>query len=285
MSNISKIKVQNTTYDVKDTVSGYATTEAMNSALAEKQNSLVSGTNIKTVNGNSLLGSGNVSIPTAKDYAQNNEESSDYIQNRPGGYDYEIYSGNSPIEYSDGFTRDSEDYDYILEDVIGKTGDDWTLRQMLVHGYTIPCTYVPTDGDLAGQTLNGTITYEMLGEGITLHSATGDDSTEAGSLSIDLSAIPNGELEDDIYHFPIQFPSKYIPHDSTKQNVLTFDNVPTQNSSNPVKSGGVYDALASKEDKANKVTSLSSFSTDAQYPSAKCVWDLIGDVESLINAL
>ena len=32
----------------------------------------------------------------------------------------------------------------------------------------------------------------------------------------------------------------------------------------------------------NKVTSLSSSSTDTQYPSAKCVYDLIGDIESLL---
>lgn len=43
--------------------------------------------------------------------------------------------------------------------------------------------------------------------------------------------------------------------------------------------------LAAKEDAANKVTSLSAQSTDEQYPSAKCVYDLIGDVETLINAL
>ena len=35
----------------------------------------------------------------------------------------------------------------------------------------------------------------------------------------------------------------------------------------------------------NKVTSLSSSSTDAQYPSAKCVYDIIGDVESLLAAI
>ena len=35
----------------------------------------------------------------------------------------------------------------------------------------------------------------------------------------------------------------------------------------------------------NLVTSLSSASTDTQYPSAKCVYDIIGDVETLINAL
>ena len=33
------------------------------------------------------------------------------------------------------------------------------------------------------------------------------------------------------------------------------------------------------------VTSIDSSSTDAQYPSAKCVYDLVGDVETLINAI
>ena len=37
--------------------------------------------------------------------------------------------------------------------------------------------------------------------------------------------------------------------------------------------------------KAAKVTSLSASSTDAQVPSAKCVWDMIGDVESTLEAL
>lgn len=39
------------------------------------------------------------------------------------------------------------------------------------------------------------------------------------------------------------------------------------------------------EVQSNKVTSLSSSSTDTQYPSAKCVYDLIGDIETLINSL
>lgn len=40
-----------------------------------------------------------------------------------------------------------------------------------------------------------------------------------------------------------------------------------------------------KEDSSNKVTTLSSSSTDTQYPSAKCVYDLVGDVESLLANL
>ena len=40
--------------------------------------------------------------------------------------------------------------------------------------------------------------------------------------------------------------------------------------------------ISGKEDKTNKVTSISSSSTDTQYPSAKCVYDLIGNIESLL---
>ena len=39
------------------------------------------------------------------------------------------------------------------------------------------------------------------------------------------------------------------------------------------------------EQTSNKVTSLSSSSTDTQYPSAKCVYDLVGDIETLLAAL
>lgn len=36
---------------------------------------------------------------------------------------------------------------------------------------------------------------------------------------------------------------------------------------------------------ANLVTSVSSSSTDSQYPSAKLFYDTCGDIETLINAL
>ena len=39
------------------------------------------------------------------------------------------------------------------------------------------------------------------------------------------------------------------------------------------------------EAKSNKVTSLSAQSTDAQYPSAKCVYDAIGDIETLLASI
>lgn len=69
-----------------------------------------------------------------------------------------------------------------------------------------------------------------------------------------------------------------------KQNTLTFDDAPTQNSTNPVKSGGVYSELVNKENSSNKVTSISSNSTDAQYPSAKCVYDELAEKQDTLTA-
>ena len=43
--------------------------------------------------------------------------------------------------------------------------------------------------------------------------------------------------------------------------------------------------ITGKEDKTNKVTSLSSSSTDIQYPSAKCVYDIIGNLNTILATL
>ena len=45
------------------------------------------------------------------------------------------------------------------------------------------------------------------------------------------------------------------------------------------------DVIANKELLANKVTSISSSSTDTEYPSAKCVYDVIGDIETLLGGI
>ena len=42
-------------------------------------------------------------------------------------------------------------------------------------------------------------------------------------------------------------------------------------------------ALSSYQTTSNLVTSISSLSTDTEYPSAKCVYDIIGNIESLLS--
>ena len=58
--------------------------------------------------------------------------------------------------------------------------------------------------------------------------------------------------------------NSYIIGKGTLENVITGKNLETAN---------------------NKVTSLSNASTDTQYPSAKCVYDIIGDIETILTTL
>ena len=59
---------------------------------------------------------------------------------------------------------------------------------------------------------------------------------------------------------------------------LTPDPIPTEGSPRHVMSGGVYTALLTKEDAANKTTVVDVNSTNDQYPSAKAVYDALGDL-------
>lgn len=43
--------------------------------------------------------------------------------------------------------------------------------------------------------------------------------------------------------------------------------------------------ISGKEDTSNKVVSISAQSTDNQYPTAKCVYDLIGNIETLLQGV
>lgn len=60
-----------TQYAKKTDLDDYATTSQVSAALDQKQNALVSGSNIKTINGESLLGSENIQITTDYEYVDN----------------------------------------------------------------------------------------------------------------------------------------------------------------------------------------------------------------------
>jgi hypothetical protein len=69
-------------------------------------------------------------------------------------------------------------------------------------------------------------------------------------------------------------------------NKPTIPTVPTNISAFTNDSGYITSsALTGYEQTSNKVTSISSSSTNTQYPTAKCVYDIVGDIETLINAL
>lgn len=91
----------------------------------------------------------------------------------------------------------------------------------------------------------------------------------------------NSNQSADIY--PIKFASSAIVAGAISANetvIFYFDGSAYNIVSNDHGGGGSGYELT-----LNKVTSLSSSSTDTQYPSAKCVFDIIGDIESLLAAI
>lgn len=65
----------------------------------------------------------------------------------------------------------------------------------------------------------------------------------------------------------------------TGDTIGTVDEIPDEEPEHEEPSFGGIELTS------NKVTSLSSQSTDTQYPSAKCVYDLVGDIETLLAAI
>lgn len=72
---------------------------------------------------------------------------------------------------------------------------------------------------------------------------------------------------------------------SNKPTIPTTTSSVTSGSTAALTSGGAYTALQSYQTTANLVTSVSSSSTDSQYPSAKLFYDTCGDIESAINTI
>jgi len=68
---------------------------------------------------------------------------------------------------------------------------------------------------------------------------------------------------------------------SNHWKTVTFANIAW----NPTDNTNLANALSGKQDVSNLVTSVSSASTDSQYPSAKLFYDTCWDIETLINAL
>ena len=74
----------------------------------------------------------------------------------------------------------------------------------------------------------------------------------------------------------------------TLENVITgkgLINNTVNNLVNYTTTTDMNTALGNKEDKLNKVTSIDSNSTDTQYPSAKCVYDIVGDIATTLDTI
>lgn len=88
----------------------------------------------------------------------------------------------------------------------------------------------------------------------------------------------------DTFYIPLCVNGNYA--DDAGNINLSIPTVPTTVSSFTNDAGYItQQALVGYQTTSNLVTSISSQSTDTQYPSAKCVYDIVGDIETLLAAL
>lgn len=179
--------------------------DAEKSAWNDKQDELISGTNIKTINSQSILGEGNIVVAT--------EGIISVTTQMDGTVDFAFSSG-----------------DVVRVD----------------FNHTHPGLLPNISASDNGKVLRVVSGYWSASDVPEAHDAT---------ISIQMNGTVVGTF-------------------TTNQNTpATID------------LGTVITSLSGYQTTGNLVTSISSESTDAQYPSAKCMYDLLGDVETLINAL
>lgn len=103
-----------------------------------------------------------------------------------------------------------------------------------------------------------------------------DDNT--GRLVENKFVIYESSAEDDGFDY---FEYELLPIQYSDGDTLTQGEVPTWNTyANAYLPTGLV-----PENSSNKVTSISSGSTNTQYPSAKCVYDIVGNVESALSSI
>lgn len=156
----------------------------------------------------------------------------------------------------------------------GQKGDKGDKGNPGVDGFS-PIATVTKSGDVATISItdkNGTTT------------ATVKDGTDGASDWDDITGKPTFATVATSGSYNDLSNKPTIPVVPT--NVSAFTNDAGYLTSAPVTSvNGQTGEVTGLQTTANKVTSISSSSTDTQYPSAKCVYDLVGNIEALLASI
>lgn len=119
------------TQEISAAVSGKADSSAVTQSLSSKQDTLVSGTNIKTINSQSLLGSGDITISggSGSSYVYYSEDTTGktatiHIENTDDGITSEVLVDGWGFSISAGMTEEDEDNGSIVVTNSGINGND-----------------------------------------------------------------------------------------------------------------------------------------------------------------
>ena len=161
-----------------------------------------------------------------------------------------------------------------------------TVTPLLVYNYddSAESGYFDIYGDV---TVNG--------ESLDVHLDYEDENQKSCSNSLTLGVSgPTTSLDfyfedgDDTANATIQCNMNPTSYES--QFVITADEIQFNGSTsgidyNDLSNLPTIPSISGCEVTSNKVTSLSAQSTDTQYPSAKCVYDIVGNIESALTTI
>ena len=252
-----------------------------------KQDNLVSGENIKTVNGNSLVGEGNVEIPIPTELSELDNDTGfidktvDDLDNYTkttdlsevalsGSYndlsntpDLSVYATNEALNNVDNSLQEQIDAITSSADVVDVVG---TYAELLAYD-TTKLTNNDVIKVLQDSTHSDAISYyRWVINGIGSWSYIGSEGpfytkTETNTLL--------GSKQDTI----------------NSSNKLDSDLVDDTNNTNKFVTEEEKSDWNAKEDESNKVIDLNEANTDEEYPSAKAVYRETDRANSLSNAL
>lgn len=292
-SNISSIQIALNNKQNKLTFDTYPTEGSTNpvtsngvyNALSTKQNTLTFDSTPTSGSTNPVTSGGVYSAIVQSDWSNTNTLSKAYIANKPGMYQYydseyqplsTLYSIQSGTTNGAGRTYDYDRW-WVYSD--WRVGSDPLSGRSLVlvtidgNSFVTPVTH-PANGSFVIAQASGSespyalsriiFEYEQTTYGIECWR----ENVDAGAIEYNVTIGVLGESA--------LYPTRY--YDYPAITISSYATVQV------VKYAPVPDEyLPTTEKLANKVTSLSSTSTDTEYPSAKCVYDMIGDVETLLS--
>ena len=228
-----------------DNLVNYYTKTEIDTKLSNKQDTLVSGTNIKTINGQSIIGSGNITLSGDGGALIIDNELSDSSENVVQNKVIKA-ALDTKSEFS-GSYNDLTDKPEIKSRKAFKTS--WPTSTTL----TAFCQAVINDSDAkVGEAYLGSLSCSGLPSGVwigdTVVEIIGTDYNKVVKLTVTSTEVA-----------PYHWEASYWQ-------------------------GGLY-GWRSFELDSNKVTSLSAASTNAQYPSAKLVYDQLATKQNTISDL
>jgi len=223
-----------------------------------KQDKLISGENIKTINGESVLGSGNIEIDLSDYYTKEEVDESQTAQNvQINANKGDIESLNNRLTNYSLITEtgsqialnvNSSNYQMtaILKDKNGNVIYTSNVIDLPLESMIVSATYDSTTKEIVFTLQNGNVLRVSVADLVSGLVSTDDLNTILANYytktEIDTLLQTKANASDVYAKTDVYNKTETDTLLNAKQNTLTFDNTPTENSTNPVTSGGIYDS-------------------------------------------